>query len=109
MKDKIKHHWFKIVIGASMLMSSAALLISSVQPLKAGSSEVPDFLEKLNSPLPASGKIMMHQNNFVLDGKSQYQILVWDSETGRSKIYTYSSSDNNFNQAKYQLPLNPLY
>ncbi len=95
--------------GASMLMASAALLISSINPLKAGSETIPDFLEAKSSPLPASGKIMMHQNNFMLDGKSQYQILVWDSETGRSKIYTYSSADNNFNQAKYQLPLNPLY
>jgi hypothetical protein len=55
----------------------------------------------------STGKIMMHQNSFVHDGGYYYHILVWDSETGKSKLY--NMDNGNLIKTSYNLPSSPLY
>ncbi len=56
----------------------------------------------------SSGKIMMSESGFLLNGKPVYHILVWDSETGKSKLYGFNGSDKMV-EAGYQIPSSPLY
>ena len=56
----------------------------------------------------ATGKIMMHESGFVLNGKAVYHTLVWDTETGKSKLYVFNGAEKMITPP-YQLPSSPLY
>ena len=56
-----------------------------------------------------TGKIQMVVDGFALNGKSAFHIIVWDTETGKSKTYTHNPITNKFVSADYQLPTTPLY
>jgi hypothetical protein len=88
----------KTLSSLSLLIASAALLIFAIKynPVKASG-------EFANS---SAGKIMMHQNSFVYNNQYFYNILVWDSETGRSKLYYTNSKEWVLDT---QLPASPLY
>jgi hypothetical protein len=57
----------------------------------------------------SAGKIMMSESGFVMNGKPMYHVLVWDTETGKSKLYGYNPVSNTIKNADYQLPSSPLY
>jgi hypothetical protein len=57
----------------------------------------------------ATGKIMMHQNSFVHGGNFYWHIAVWDTETGKSKLYNFNPSNSSLKLSSYQLPSSPLY
>ena len=57
----------------------------------------------------STGKIMMDQINVQKDGKSFYQIIVWDTESGKSKLYFLSFSENAWKVSSNQLPSSPIY
>jgi hypothetical protein len=81
---------------AAILFGSAAM-IYSINPAKADQPTVANV----------AGKILMDQNSFVHDGGYYYHILVWDSETGKSKIY--NMSNGTLVKTEYQLEPSPLY
>ena len=56
----------------------------------------------------STGKIMMSESGFSNGGKSIYNVLVWDTETGKSKIYGFNGTDRMV-VASYQIPSSPLY
>ena len=56
-----------------------------------------------------SGKIQMSESGFVVNGSPFYHILVWDSETGKSKLFWFNSSTRTLKSTDYQLPSSPLY
>jgi hypothetical protein len=56
----------------------------------------------------STGKIMMSESGFSHNGKSIYNVLVWDTETGKSKIYGFNGTDRMV-VAGYQIPSSPLY
>jgi hypothetical protein len=84
------------LIAGTILFGSAAL-IASVQPAKADNIALNDN----------KGKIMMEQNSFVINGNFNYTLLVWDTETGKSKLYTYINDTWTTNIG--QLPVSPIY
>ncbi len=88
----------KTLTSFSLFIASAALLIFAIKysPAKASG-------EMLGN---ASGKIMMDQNSFVYNNQYYYNILVWDTETGRSKLYYTNSKAWVLDT---QLPASPLY
>jgi hypothetical protein len=55
-----------------------------------------------------SGKYQMSSVGFEINGKPVYNIIVWDSETGKSKIYTYANNGEII-AATFKLPAAPLY
>ena len=56
-----------------------------------------------------SGKIMMSESGFLLNGFPMYHVLVWDTETGKSKLYNYNRNTSKLTSSDYQLPTSPLY
>ena len=56
------------------------------------------------------GKYMMSYQAFIYnDGSTGYNILVWDTETGKSRIYYYSmNSTKMVHWAEGDLPTSPL-
>ncbi len=88
----------KLISSIALLMASAALLIFALKysPAKAGN----DISNN------SSGKIMMDQNSFVYNNQYYYNVLVWDTETGRSKLYYTNSKEWILDT---QLPASPLY
>ena len=56
-----------------------------------------------------SGKIMMSEGGFELNGKAMYHILVWDTETGKSKLYNFGTATGKLTPTDYQLPTSPIY
>ena len=84
------------------LLLSGALFVSSIQQASA------DPL----SPVGAAGKYQMHYITYYNTNSNKYltQILVWDTESGASKVYYYNSTDKKMKDAgaEYQLPTPPL-
>jgi hypothetical protein len=54
------------------------------------------------------GKYQMSTTGFQFNGKAVYNVLVWDSETGKSKAYSFGSNEK-MNVAPFQIPSSPLY
>jgi hypothetical protein len=90
---------FGIALVSGTILFGSATLISTINPAKA------DNPTTFNS----TGKIMMHQESSQRDGKSYYNVLVWDTETGKSKMYYLSFSEGVYKISGGQLPSNPLY
>jgi len=89
----------KIGLTVAAVLFSCATLFYSVNPAQADNPTV----------INATGKIMMDQNTIVKDGKFYWHILVWDTETGKSKMYIFYLEEKSFNPTSYQLPSTPIY
>ena len=87
----------KIALSLGVLLFGLGFFISSLNPAKADEPSISN----------STGKIMMHQNSFVHDGSYYFQVLVWDSETGKSKFY--NMDNGKLNPAEFSLPSSPLY
>jgi hypothetical protein len=59
--------------------------------------------------LDNSGKYQMSTCGFSHNGKPFYQVIVWDSENGKSKIYGFSVGQGKMISETFQLPSSPLY
>ena len=55
------------------------------------------------------GKIMMSESGFLMNGTAIYHVLVWDTETGKSKLYGYQPSGKSMKPTDYQIPSSPIY
>jgi hypothetical protein len=75
-----------------------------------GIASITNNSAKADSPntVNSTGKIMMSESGFLLNGKPVYHILVWDTETGKSKLFGFNGSDKMV-VASYQIPSSPLY
>ena len=89
---------FKTLAGFSMLICSVAILVFALKfnTVRASDKTISN----------TQGKIMMHQNSFVYNNQFYYNILVWDTETGKSKLYYTNSKEWVLDT---QLPTSPLY
>jgi hypothetical protein len=76
-----------------------------------GIASISNNSAKADSPntVNSTGKIMMSESGFLLNGKAMYHILVWDTETGKSKLYYLGTATGKFHSADYQLPASPIY
>jgi hypothetical protein len=86
----------KIALSLGVLFFGIGVFIYSINPAQADNPTVTN----------STGKYMMHQNSFVFKDFN-YQILVWDTETGKSKLYSFTNSGWSNDIA--QLPSSPLY
>lgn len=83
-------------------------------PASAGTTSggiVPEFAQK-DFPASSSGKIMMDYTSVHVPSqdKTYYETLVWNTETGESKLYFYSYDSKGFIAYgdDVQLPKYPL-
>lgn len=81
--------------GISMVLLSASAFFFSIKSSFAGNEIKPEFTKSsMFQAGGANGKYMMNYQVFKYqDGGEGYNILVWDTQTGRAKIYYYSSND----------------
>jgi len=86
------------LVSGTILFGSTAL-ISTINPAKADNPTAEN----------STGKIMMDQINVQKDGKSFYQIIVWDTESGKSKMYYMNFTESTWKVAGIQLPSSPIY
>ena len=89
----------KIGLTIAAIIFSCAALFYAINPAKADNPIVTNN----------SGKIQMSESGFVVNGSPFYHILVWDSETGKSKLFWFNSSTRTLKSTDYQLPSSPLY
>jgi hypothetical protein len=87
----------KIALSLGVLFFGIGVFIYSISPIQADNPTVTN----------SAGKYMMHQNSFVTDGDFDFTILFWDTETGKSKMYTFV--DRRWSSDIAQLPSSPLY
>jgi len=88
----------KIGLTLAAIIFSCAALFYAINPAHA------DNPTTVNN----SGKVQMAVDGFALNGKAVYNVVVWDTETGKSKTYTYDGVSK-MTVAGYQLPASPLY
>jgi hypothetical protein len=76
-----------------------------------GIASITNNIAKADNPttINNSGKYQMSAAGFELNGKPIYNIVVWDTETGKSKIYGFNSTTSKMQTDSYQLPSSPLY
>lgn len=86
--------------GIALVVFSFAALFYSLRPVKA--SEGPQIVH-------SAGKYQMDMSPVVVNGKVYWYTLVWDTETGRSKLY-YGDVDKGLKtgHSAYNLPASPL-
>lgn len=90
---------FGIALVSGTILFGSATLISTINPAKA------DNPFTINQ----TGKIMMQIEAFQKDGKTFYNVLVWNTETGNSKIYYLNFPDGTYKVSNGQLPSSPIY
>jgi hypothetical protein len=83
----------------AVVLFGGGFFMSTINPAKADNPTTEN----------SSGKIMMHQESSQKDGKSYYNILVWDTETGKSKMYYLNHSEGAYKTSGAQLPSSPVY
>jgi uncharacterized membrane protein len=101
--------FLQISLGVSAMLLSGAFLIKSIQPAHA---EVAP-MKQLTSNAMASGKYMMNQACvYNAEGTTVYHyVLVWDTETGKSRMYWFDRTDKKtyeWEQFGKDLPAVPL-
>jgi len=101
---------FTIFTGATMLILSVVALIYVAGPTYASENGAKS---NFSAPMQAGGgKIMMDYTSVHVPSqdKTYYECIVWDTETGKSRLYFYSYNDKKFKsyEDNVQLPPNPL-
>jgi hypothetical protein len=87
----------KIALSLGVLFFGIGVFIYSISPIQADNPTVTN----------STGKYMMHQNSFVYNGNYYFQVVVWDTETGKSKFYEIDNGK--LISTGYSLPSSPLY
>lgn len=90
---------FGIALVSGTILFGSAALIATINPAKADNPTTEN----------STGKIMMEQIAWQRDGKSFFNILIWDTETGKSKLYYHSISEGTYKVSSVQLPSSPIY
>ena len=108
--DLMSKRILAVGVAVSAVLVSASLFMFSIQPASAsGDSNDPTMLM---SPPATTGSIMMDYTSVHVPAqdKTYYECMVWDSQTGKSKLYFYSYADKKFKayEENVQLPTYPL-
>ncbi len=111
--DTFSKRFISVSLSVMGLMLCASLFMYTSTPATAGmsSSVVPEFAAK-DFPPSSGGKIMMDYTSVHVPSqdKTYYETLVWNTETGESKLYFYSYDTKGFKayEDNVQLPRHPL-
>ena len=78
-----------------------------------GIASISNNSAKADSPntVNSTGKIMLDAEVVNLNGKVFYSVIAWDTETGKSSLYSinYSATTPAFQKESSNLPSSPLY
>lgn len=102
-------------IGIGAVLVGLALVMHASQPASASTNESFNFeddasLEQLRAlPVTSGGKYQMAITAVTLNEKVHWYTLVWNTETGKSKIYYANPTDGmRAGHDDYNLPSSPL-
>jgi hypothetical protein len=98
--DKITQRLCASLFGTAAIIFAFAFLIRSASPAQADNGPETTY---------STGKYMMSLQAIYAQDQMNWYTLVWDTESGRSKIY-YGNKDVSMQAASshYQLPSSPL-
>ncbi len=96
------NNFLKIATGISAIMLSASALFYTLSPARA-TSYIPNTTSNV-------GRYMIDYNYIpnAYNGKALYSFLVWDTETGASRLYYYNYDSRSCKLDGPALPDNPL-
>tara|TARA_Y100000385_G_scaffold291545_1_gene370202 strand:+ start:1371 stop:1784 length:414 start_codon:yes stop_codon:yes gene_type:complete len=111
--DTFSKRFISVSLSVMGLILCASLFMYASTPANASitSGVVPEFAKK-DFPASAGGSIMMDYTSVHVPSqdKTYYEALVWNTETGQSKLYFYSFDSKTFKayEDNVQLPKRPL-
>jgi hypothetical protein len=111
--DKFSKRFISVSLSVMGVLLCASVFMYSVAPAAAGGSNgnVPEFA-KSDFPPGATGSIMMNYTSVHVPSqdKTYYECMVWDTQTGKSRLYFYSYDSKKFKayEDNVQLPNSPL-
>lgn len=96
----------KVIAFQRIGLTIAALVCSFAFLIQSTSTATADAPTATNEV----GKYMMQYQAVYGNGRTSYYILVWDTSTGRSKVYSGNSQSNGLTAgpASYSPPSSPL-
>lgn len=103
--DIISKRIFVIAFSIAMVLASASLLVFSATRVS-GQYQNPN--QGYNPPPAAAGGDGRIGMAAVASGPKSFQIIVWDTQTGASRIYYFDSNSNSYQPTAKQLPQQPL-
>jgi hypothetical protein len=99
--DSAAQRIFAKLAGSALIIFATLFGIASIT----NNSAKADSPNTVNN----TGKIQMSTAGFVLNGNPVYNVLVWDTESGKSKLYNFDRGTNKMVAPSYQLPSSPIY
>jgi hypothetical protein len=111
--DTFSKRFISVSLSVMGLMLCASLFMYSATPASASARGgiVPEFAQK-DFPAGSGGKIMMDYTSVHVPSqdKTYYEALVWNTETGKSRLYFYSYDTKTFKsyEDNVQIPSHPL-
>ncbi len=101
-KDPFVQRILASCVGISAILLSCSLFLFSINYLKASVNEFPFEAETTSTRYDMDIEV-----TFSPKGIREERILVWDKESGASKIYYYNSKGS-YSKTRGQLPSNPM-
>jgi hypothetical protein len=103
----MKNKFFSTCIGIAVILFAAGFFVRSFNSAQAEPRPEKFLAEGTNS----IGRYMMHfqeVQGLTSNDSPEYNVLVWDTETGKSKWYYYSYTEKTFKVSTAGLPASPL-
>jgi hypothetical protein len=95
------------------LCKGSMFLLIGIGIASFGIASISNNSAKADSPntVNSTGKIMLDAEVVNLNGKVFYSVIAWDTETGKSSLYSinYSATTPAFQKESSNLPSSPLY
>jgi len=108
-KDLVTRRIFAACAGVCAILLCGTLFMYTANTANAA-NDLPDEFNHMT--MPATGSIMMDYTSVHVpsEDKTYYECIVWDTNTGNSKLYYYNYTDKVFKAygSNVQLPSNPL-
>lgn len=107
--DRLSQRILAVSLSLMGLILCSTLFVATISPATA--SDTPSSLSSSGDG-EGGGKYMMDYTSVHVPSqdKTYYEVLVWNTETGKSRLYYYSYSDKAFKayEDNVQIPSNPL-
>ena len=110
--DRFSQRFIAVSLSLMGLTLCATLFMATVGNANASNASNSNFTNSLANGAGTGGTIMMDYTSVHVPAqdKTYYEVLVWDTTTGASKLYFYSYDSKRFKayEDNVQLPRYPL-
>lgn len=111
--DTFSKRFISVSLSVMGVLLCASVFMFSIGPATANEESTSfDFPEEFRKAPASPGTIMMDYTSVHVPSqdKTYYEVMVWDTQTGESKLYYYNYTDKKFKayEDNVQIPANPL-